>query len=730
MRVASITVASLLISVAAARAQSTAFPPSGTSPPASPSAPASPPVRMSAVDVSAGQEQLLNSIDRKVYDVSHDVAGLTGSAADVLKTIPSVDVDLDGNVSLRGDTNVQVLVDGRTTALMGRTNMADVLSEFPADAIDHIEVITNPSAKYKPDGSAGIINIVLKKQRRPGLSGSARVTVGDDRRYGVGVGGNYNPGKCNISVNVSIRQDDRVRTSSDRRTYTDPVSGLPASTQSAVYQRDRPLYQLGQLSFDYAPDSFDTLGEAVNYSYRYFTRYGSETDETTIGSSPMVYYRPRYDPEYERDVESKSTYDRRFGRDDDTLSFEVRVQHHTEDEDEHYTDLYVEPAAPTTYDHIRLLTNEPQQEALAEYSNTLDANSRVEAGFDVTNDDRTDDHLGESTDPVTGIFVNNPNLTNEFILRQTIAAAYGTYERTFGAFGAEAGLRLEDASVRSDQVTSALTFDQRSFKPYPTLHLTYDLSATGQLQLSYSHRINRPEADDFNPYPEYQDPYNLRAGNPQLKPEEIHSVEGGYQYKNDDTTYLAALFYKYAYNSFTSVSEYINSTTLLTTEENIGKNQSGGVEFAATVSPWASLTLNASGDVYYNQIDASNLGYSSYRSTVAWTGKLSADYAWSKKTLWQFSANYLAKRLTPQGYRLPVFGADLGVRHELRGDLSVAIAISNLFNTEAEETILDTPVLHDDYVRRRNSRYIYAGIVYSFGSGKKKKKEDLLQFGD
>jgi outer membrane receptor protein involved in Fe transport len=374
------------------------------------------------------------------------------------------------------------------------------------------------------------------------------------------------------------------------------------------------------------------------------------------------------------------------------------------------------------------LTNEPQIEALAEYSNVLSDMSRVQAGFDMTDDLRTDDHLGESTDPVTGLFENNPNLTNEFKLRETIAALYGTYERVFARFGAEVGLRLENAAIRSDQVTAALTFNQRYFKLYPTLHLTYELSATGQLQLSYGDRVNRPDADDFNPYPEYQDPFNIRAGNPALKPEEVRSIEGGYQYKNGDTTYVAALFYKYATNSFTTVSEYISSTTMYTTEENIGTNQSGGAEFAATASPWSALTLNASGSVYYNQIDASNLGFTSKKSDISWTGKLNAEYAWSKKTVVQFSASYRGRRLTPQGYRLSTIGADLGIRREVRSNLSAVLAVSDLFNSERDESILSTPVLYDDYSRRRNSRYFYVGFVYSFGSKKKKGKEDVLQF--
>jgi len=685
-------------------------------------------VKLPQYDVTGRQEELFTSIDRKVYDVGRDVQGQTGSAADVLRNIPSVDVDIDGNVSLRGSNNVQILINGRTSALMRKSHQADALSQFPADAIDHIEVITNPSAKYKPDGPAGIINIVLKKKNEPGYSGSVRVTVGNNKRFGLGINGNYNTGPFNFAGGASLRQDDRVRTATDHRSYIDPVSGQPASTQSSVYERSRPLFQLGQFEVDYRPQKLDKLSEAVNSDYRSFTRYGTEVDQTTIGSSPTTYRRLRYNPEYEHDVESRTAYEHQFGREDHTLNVEFRWEHDTENEDNHYTNLYLNPLAPTTSDHIQDKNNEPTTEALVEYSNTLSNDTKVESGFDWTDDKLTQDHIGESTDPVTGLWVNNTNLTNEFILRQTVTALYGTYERTFGNFGALVGLRGEEAETKADQVTAAIRANQHYYRLYPSLHLAYNISATGQLQLSYSHRVRRPEADDFNPYPEYQDPYNLRAGNPRLKPEETHSIEGAYQYKNGDATYLGALFYRYTYNTFTTVSQYINSTTLLTTEENIGRSRSGGLELAATDSPWKPLSLNASGDIYYNQIDASNLGYTSYRSTFAWTAKMSAEYAWSKTTLWQFNLNYTAKRLTPQGYRLPTFVADLGVKHELRKNLSAVVAISNLFNSQKEETKLDTPVLHDDSVRRRNTRYLYVGLVYSFGSEKKKGKSDILQF--
>ena len=177
------------------------------------------------------------------------------------------------------------------------------------------------------------------------------------------------------------------------------------------------------------------------------------------------------------------------------------------------------------------------------------------------------------------------------------------------------------------------------------------------------------------------------------------------------------------------MSQFLNSTTLLTTEENLSHTESGGLELAATVSPWKPLSLNASANAYYNQISASNLGYTSARSAYAWSGKLSAEYDWSKATALQLAANYNARRLTPQGERLPTFVANLGLKHQFPNrKLTAFVAISDLFDSLKEETRLDTPALHDDSTRRRSSRFFYGGFVYNFGSSKKKPKGDVLQF--
>lgn len=716
----------LLMLVVRLGAQSPAGP-AASGPAAGP--PRQSPVMLDKVEVNALRQTFLNSIDRKVYNVGKDIQSYTGSAADILQNIPSVQVDIDGNVSLRGDANVQILIDGRSTALMGK-NRADVLSQMPADTIQRIEVITNPSTMYKPDGTAGIINIVLKKTRARGYSGSVRVTAGNGRRFGTNLSGNYNPGKYNLFGEFVLKQDDRVRVATDQRTFIDPATGQPVTTQTRTTEHGRPLSQIWRAGIEYNATKSDKLGEALTMDYRTFIRRAAELDTSTFGGAVTTAYdRLRTDPGYERDVESKTTYEHDFGSDDRALTAEFRAEHHTEEEDSRYINAYGVPAGPIKYDHTRIFTGEPGTEATVEYASPIGGESKFELGYDRSEDKSSQDHFREVEDPATSLWAVDTSITNRFILNQTVQALYGTYRRKFRNFGAMAGLRLEHADIRTDQVTTALVNDTRYNRVYPSLHLTYDLTETQQLQLNYSHRVRRPESDDLNPYPQYQDPYNLHEGNPYLKPQEVHSVETGYQYKRDDTTYIATVYYKYSYNGFTTVSRFLDATTLLTTEANLSKNSSGGLELAATVSPWSKLSLNASGDVFYNQIDASNLGYASNKSAVACAGKVSADYKASKSTTIQLNANYSAKRLTPQGYRLPIFVANIGLRHDLKNrNLSFVFTISDLFNTLSEETRLDTPVLRDDSTHRRASRIFYAGFIYTFGSSKKKQKNDALQY--
>ncbi|HVZ64116.1 MAG TPA: TonB-dependent receptor [Opitutaceae bacterium] len=691
---------------------------------------AEPVVKMQSVEVASSRSTFYNSIDRKVYDVGRDLQSTTGSASNLLQNVPSVDVDIEGNVSLRGDSNVLILIDGKTSTLMG-ANRAAVLEQMPADSIDRIEVITNPSAKYKPDGTAGIINITLKKKREPGYSGSLRVSVGNDRRYNAGLTANYNPGKYNVFGSYNIRQDDRVRTGDERRSHLDPASNTFLGTTQHTYERSRPLSHIAQAGVDYTPSDKDKLGASFSYNHRSFFRTGDQTNRTldATGAVNGSYDRLRTDPEYQQDVELKGNYQHTFGEDHE-LNIDVKHGVSVEQENNHYANVYQLPVAPTSYDTTRITPHEHDTELSAEYTRPLPKDVRLESGYSFEDDKLDIDHYGASFDPVSNSWITDPVVTNRFVYESAIHAFYGTYGRPFGAFGVLAGLRVEETTINTNQATAGLRDRNQYARAYPSLHLKYDLSDVHELQLNYSHRIHRPEGDDLNPYPEYQDPFNLRAGNPHLVPEEIHSIEAGYQYKKGATNYLATVYYRYQYHGFTDVTRYVNSTTLLTTKENLANSTSGGLEATATTELGGKLSLNTSANVYYNVIDASNLGFGGNRSTYAWTAKLNASYHATKTDLIQFNTNYSARRLTAQGYRLPNFVANIGFKHDLADKkTSLLFTLSDIFDSMHERTLIDTPILHDEITRRRSARVAYIGVIYNFGKGGKKKgKDDTLPF--
>ena len=354
--------------------------------------------------------------------------------------------------------------------------------------------------------------------------------------------------------------------------------------------------------------------------------------------------------------------------------------------------------------------------------------ARFEAGYaHETNTEDTDFSSG-FFEPATARWLLDTTRTNRFIYRDTIDAIYLTFGRPVGHFGFLAGVRLEQTGINTNQVTARLTDSDSYFRFYPTLHLTYNLTDFHQLQLNYSRRVHRPEGDALNPFPEYQDPYNLRAGNPRLRPEDTHSLESGFQYRKNDTTYLASVYYRDTFHGFTTVTRYLDATTLLTTRENLATNRSGGVELAASTEIGLA-TINLSTNLYRNQIDASNLGFSSSRSANAWSAKLNVNLHASKATLVQLNTNYSGARLTPQGERSPMFVANVGLRRELKDKkTSFVLTVSDLFNTLRERSVIDTPTLHDDSSRRRSSRLIFLGIVKNFGQPGKKPKDDSMKF--
>lgn len=688
-------------------------------------------VSLDEVLITAQKALFTNSIDRKVYNVGQDIMSKSGSTSELLQSIPSVEVDIDGNVSLRGSSSVLILINGKSSPLMAKSS-ATVLQQMPASSIERIELITNPSAKYKPDGTSGIINIVLKKNVALGTNGSIGANVGNNSRYNGNVRLNYNPGDVNVFGSYSLRADSRNRINTDSRLQSDPTAGL-THYRDDLLSNANPLSHMTALGVDYAFDPSNSAGISGNYFHNGFTRTenSSKVIQDMLGRNIQLFGRERVDFEYEDEYGFKLFAEHKFQKKDQKLRLEFNGSNTPEQEDNHYTNVYSLPSASNQFDNSLIKQTERKLELTMDYADPLSEDATFETGYAGEMNRRDMDFYFENFDPLLQRFLKDVSKSNRFIYDEAVHAFYATYERSFGDFGIMGGLRAEGSFIKSNLVTMDSTITNNYFSLFPTVHLTYKLSPAGELRLSYSKRVRRPEGDDLNPFPEYRDPRNISSGNPKLKPEYVHSVEFGCKFETEIFSILPSIYYRYTYDRFTSITQLINDTTLLTTRANLSNDRSTGFELIFSADLGDVAAIHGSTNVFFNQIDASNLGYGQNKSVTTWSGALTLSLNVTKSSMIQVNSNYSSKRLTPQGESLPSYVVNMGMRQELiAGKLSVTATVADVFKTLRRESNLDTPLLHQNLINKRDSRIIYFGITYNFGAPPKKSKEDSLRYDD
>lgn len=684
---------------------------------------------LSDVTVVGRRSTLNTSIDRKVYNVEQDVMSRSGSASDILKNIPSVEVDVEGNVALRGSGDVVILINGKPSPLMGRTK-AEVLQQLPANSIERIEVITNPSARYRPDGTSGIINIVLKKNIKNGFNGSSTFNAGNHNRYNGNLVLNYKPKKFNLFGSYSYRQDSRRRYNSIDRIYIDTITGAPKSYYAQnTSSSAQPHANISTLGMDYTIDDKNSVGVSGTYFNRKQTR--NDIAGTLVYDNQRTltqnYDRLRYDPEFEKQKNLTAYYEHQFAEDHD-IRIEFNTSNEDEVEDNHYTNVYRIPSTANTLDNTKIRQGTHENQLTIDYSNQFAEDAKLEAGYDGLYNKVDLNFYGEYYDATQNGFVKDLEKSNQFIFNEDVHAFYITYQKSYEKFGYEVGLRGEGVFTKGLLVTLDSFVNNNYFKVYPTVHLSYKVDDNNELQLNYSKRVNRPEADELNPFPEYQDPRNLRSGNPKLLPEIIHSFEFGYKWQNKNFSFVPSLYYRVKKSGFTSVVIPLNDTTLLTTNQNLANDQSAGLEliFSAKAGNWFSSSLST--NVFYNRIDASNLGYISNKSIFSMSTNLNTTFTITKTTMLQVSSNYRSARLTPQGKNYPTIALNAGMRQDLlKNKLSITLTASDVFNSLKQKSELNTKYLRQTSIGRRDGLIIYLGASYRFGVVKK-QKEEKLQF--
>ena len=685
-------------------------------------------VSVEEVTVEGKRSTYSQTIDKKIFTVGDDLTSSSGSVSDLMQNIPSLQVDMEGNVSLRGSENVQILINGKPSAMMGK-NRAMVLQQLPANSIERIEIITNPSAKYKPDGTAGIINLILKKERKVGVNGTLTGNTGNKNRYNSSMALNYNTGGVNIFGSYGIRLDRRDRYSKDDRIKTDSLTGEKNYLLQTIDSKARPISHIAQAGIEWEINSKNSVEASVNYNYMGFIREETSLNQNSDFNHLLTdkYNRYRYDVEYEKELEATAKYTRKIGEDQE---FCVDYTHNSskELEDNKFTNQYTVPIKPDSKDNTLIGQAGSENLLRVNYLRPLSGkDAELELGYELQANHTDMNFKAESLNNTT--WTPDKKKSNKFLFDQTVHAFYATNKHTFGKFGVMAGLRAEQSLVTSHLVTIDSLVTNNYFSIYPTLHTSFNFNDASQWQLNYSKRINRPEGDDLNPFPEYRDIYNIRAGNPKLRPEQIHSLETGYLYHGDANTYSATIYYRYSYNKMTEITRYLNDSVLLTTKENLNSSSATGAEAIINhvFGKLATVNLNMNG--YLNKLDASNLGYSGLKTFFSWNSALNTNWNITKLFMLQVNMRYNSATQTPQGERQPTFIVNTGARYEVfKRKASLMLTVSDLFDSYRNRTIINIPQLHREMESRRSPRIFYVGFAYHFGSTEKKSKDTQLKY--
>lgn len=681
------------------------------------------PNTVEGVTVTAAPQEYRSSIDRKSYSLANDLQAQTGSVADALRNVPSVQVDVEGNVSLRGDQSVTILIDGRPSGMLKGEGRGDALLAMPADQIDRVEVMTNPSAAFSPEGSGGIINLITKKSRKPGTTGSIRANAGTDGGYSGGVSGAYNSEKLTLSGDVGVRHNESDTGSSTiRERLVDDEWAQSRTTFSGQGERDG---KNARATVEYNLDAKSQLTGEVRYRGMSMSSTGVEVREGDDGA-----YRRTGEQAFERSgTELSAGYRRSFSGLDHELTVDLSREWSQGDRTSRYARTAQVPPAADEFEDISNQTDTVETDFKAEYARPLPDEAKLRVGYEFEMEENDYDNRG-ARGPTAGSTVVDPALTNRFLYEQQIHALFGTYERPFGDLTVQAGLRLEQVNVDINQVTSAITGANDYFDIYPSVHLGYELDDNNTLRASYSHRVRRPRPNDLNPYRIYIDPFTYREGNPYLEPEETHSLEAGWEYRKGQSFYNATVFYRQSYNGVTDVVQDLGDGVFLTTKENLGEGRSGGVELVANGRLTPKLTYNASTTLTWQEIDASALGFDDDRSGWSVGGRVNVNWQPTDKDFFQANAMVMGKRLQAQGYSEPTGMLNLGYRRKVNDKLSFVVTGNDVLDSFNMKTVVDTPILHEESEREMRGRSIMVGFTYALGGTpqRQQRREQGFEF--
>jgi iron complex outermembrane recepter protein len=676
--------------------------------------------------VSDGPAQL-NGIDRKVYDVKSDLQVQGGSGTDVLRQVPNVAIDIDGNIALRGQENVTILIDGRPASLLGMSGQ-NAFDRIPASSISKVETITNPGAKFQADGTGGIINIVTTKNTKSGLNGDVLAGVGTRNKYNGAVNLAQKVGETNFFLNSSWDDRQTFSTGNTLRLITLPENAY-VSQISGGLNRNIGYTARGGVDFKIESKHQFNFSAGINQGirsgydttfYGNLNRFWPDTTHATqfnISSSNNFNWDAALRYEYKFKKENyKWTADLSFSQ-----SADDKRNSNTWDLGEGYPIELTHGAYLQFFGNLgggRNLTFQTDSERPVGLKSKFDFGMRS-AYFQRG----TDQQAQQLLTPFSSTFLQDSLRSFTTDLNQWVHAGYATFGRVFSDhWKAQVGLRYEHAFLSFLlRDGSRMTRDFPGF--FPSVYWTYSPKKGTDFQLSYSMRVNRPGQESLNPIVDYSNPQSIRKGNPDLKPENTHAFEFNAVKFSRKGSISGSVYMNNTTNMFSRFLTVDTNGAVVVSWQNFSTRQRYGLSANAMgrFVPW--ISLQASGDAYFSTIDGGNLQAGLQQSGFGWNGRLNATVELSKIQQLQITYMQMGAGPTGQGVRKPMGGLDLGYKVDLmKRHLSISARLSDVFKTRQFGFIQDRPGVYIDFERYRESRIFFVNVQYRFGQQNNERK--------
>lgn len=687
---------------------------------------------LEAAEIVEQRSTLEMMIDRKVFRVGDDLNSAGANATELLRNVPSVDVDIDGNLSLRGSGNVTILIDGRPSGLVGSATQS-LLEQIPASSIDRVEIITSPTAKYDPEGVAGILNIILKKDKLEGKHGQVSVTWGSDENHSGSVNGNMRGQKLNFSFNAGWNKRNNFRWGDSERlqAFGGELEGAYDSLSTLLsnsYADNESHSWNVRAGLDWMPSSKTTwnLGVRTNQSSN---RGVEDVVNLETWSTDAVGGFTRYGLS-SRDNASTDLdlgYEHKYGERHTLQAFARWSQREGVSHDSLWQDL------PSAALDSAYLSNANLNDGgnwnttvQADYEKPLDHDGKLELGYKTILRESNEDQRFWQRDSARTPFEQ----AYDFRYREDIHAAYVTWGRKYGAWGVQVGGRGEvvytTAELQGDSADLAAAVGQLggdealfvndyvSF--YPSANLSYTVDDRNQWVLSYNRRVNRPRGRQVNPFVDNADPRNLRYGNPFLRPEYTDGLEFGHQLTTKAVTLTTSLFYKTTRDVIRRYIEVAETGVAYRTFVNLARQSNSGLEVVAMWRKGRTLQVRLNGSVYYQSTDGSNLapdlGNNGFQGNAGYQVSALVKGDWKV----QLDGRYRAPAEYPQGTFAGYVSHSAAVNRDFYdGKLRASVRVSDLFDQRQWSYTSEGSDFFQDGTFKRQSRFVYASLTWSWG---------------